>query len=393
MRTGTIAAAAVSAVACLAPVVHAGENDTFVPDLTVFGDQVAWESFDAPLIGDVHQITSPEMGIRRAGEGYFSPDGRTMIFQAEKDPANPFFQIFMMDLATGEVHGVSPGTGKTTCSFFRPGTDEVLFASSHDDPEAVRKQKAELEFREVGGRHRGAWDYEPMMDIYVAKRDGSDLRNLTNTYGYDAEAGYSPDGSQIVFSSTRTGYTKTDDGWAPLDENAPPENNGEIYIMNADGSNVRRLTDWAGYDGGPFFTPSGDRIVWRHFAENGEVAEVYTMRLDGSDRRQLTQMGAMSWAPYFHPSGKYVIYTTNKHGFSNFELYIVDALGEKEPVRVTNAEAFDGLPVFNPDGHHLTWTSSNTPTRQGQLFIGTWDHEGALAALAAAPVRVASAER
>jgi Tol biopolymer transport system component len=389
-----LAATIATAPAWLLAVAHAEQPEPFVLDPTTFGEPVTWESFDAPLIGDVRALTSAEAGIRRAGEGYFSPDGGQMIFQAEMDETNPFFQIFMMDLATGEMHRVSPGTGKTTCSFFRPGTSEVLFASSHHDPEAVRKQEAEIEFRAVGGRRRGAWDYEPMMDIFVSRRDGSDLVNLSNTYGYDAEAAYSPDGSKIVFSSTRTGYVANADGsYAPVDENVPPENYGEIYIMNADGTDVRRLTEWPGYDGGPFFTPGGERIVWRHFDENGEIAEVYTMRLDGSDRLQLTNMGAMSWAPYFHPSGEYAIYTTNMHGFSNFELYIVDRLGEKEPVRVTDAEAFDGLPVFNPDGRHLTWTASRTANRQGQLFVGTWDHEGALAALQASPPRAASAER
>lgn len=384
--------ALIGATACATPASTEQSAATFVPDLEKLGTAVTWESFSSPFIGPARQLTRTEMGIRRAGEGYFSPDGRYMIFQAEKSEANPFFQIYMMDLASGDIHPVSPGDGKTTCSYVRPGTDEVLFASSHHDPEAVRKQKAEIEFRATGGRRRGAWDYEPMMDIFVAKRDGTALRNVTNTYGYDAEAAFSPDGSKIVFCSTRTGYVKSDDGgYAPVDEHAPPENFGEIYVMNADGSGVTRLTESPGYDGGPFFTPDGTRIVWRRFEENGEVAEVYTMRTDGTDVRKLTNMGAMSWAPYFHPSGEYAIYTTNLHGFSNFELYIVDARGEREPVRVTDADAFDGLPVFNPDGGHLTWTASRTDNRQGQLFIAPWNHEAARKALAAAPMRVASA--
>lgn len=384
---------AIVTIACATPA-NTESTATFVPDLHTLGQEVSWDGFESPFIGQpARQLTTTDMGIRRAGEGYFSPDGRRMIFQAEKDASNPFFQIYIMDLDSGKTHRVSPGQGKTTCAFFRPGTDEVLFASSHHDPEAVRKQKAEIEFRATGGRRRGAWDYEPMMDIYVAKHDGSELRNITETYGYDAEAAFSPDGTRIVFCSTRTGYESTEGGgYVPIDEHAPPENYGEIYIMNADGSNVTRLTDSPGYDGGPFFTPDGARIVWRRFDESGEIAEVYTMRTDGTDVRKLTSMGAMSWAPYFHPSGEYAVFTTNLHGFTNFELYIVDALGEKEPVRVTDAEAFDGLPVFNPDGAHLTWTSSRTDNRQGQLFIATWNHEAAMTALSKAPMRVASAD-
>ncbi|RMF57250.1 MAG: peptidase M28, partial [Calditrichaeota bacterium] len=144
----------------------------------------------------------------RSGEAYFSPDGGALIFQSEREPGNPFFQIYILDLETGDSHRVSPGVGKTTCAFFRPGTDQVLFASTHLDPEAKAKQKAEYELRAAGKQHRYSWDYDEYMDIFVANRDGSNLRRLTTTPGYDAEASYSPDGSKIVFCSLRDAYPK-----------------------------------------------------------------------------------------------------------------------------------------------------------------------------------------
>ncbi|MFO0794733.1 MAG: M28 family peptidase [Candidatus Brocadiaceae bacterium] len=156
---------------------------------------------------------------------------------------------------------------------------------------------------------------------------------------------------------------------------------GEIYIMNADGSDQKQLTNWSGYDGGPFFSPDGERIIWRHFNENGMLADVYTMKLDGSDIRRLTDFKSMSWAPYFHPSGEYVIFHSNKLGFTNCELFIVDARGEKEPIQVTFTDGFDGLPVFAPDGRHLAWTSGRTTTRDSQLFYAEWNHDAALEAL------------
>ena len=116
--------------------------------------------------------------------------------------------------------------------------------------------------------------------------------------------------------------------------------------------------------------------------------EAFTLRLDGSDRRQLTSLAVMSWAPYFHPSGEYAIFTTNKHGFRNFEVYIVDLMGKKEPVRVTDGPRFDGLPVFTPDGKHMCWTSSRTANQQGQLFMSRWDDAAARQALKDAPPRV-----
>src|SRR6185436_14879200 len=162
---------------------------------------------------------------------------------------------------------------------------------------------------------------------------------------------------------------------------------GEIYIMNADGSGQRRLTRTPGYDGGPFFSPDGGRIVWRHFETNGTIADVFTMKLDGSDVQQVTDLGCMSWAPDFHPNGEYIIFTANKLGFANFELFLVDARGENEPVRVTFTDGFDGLPSFSPDGQRVTWTSTRGASGQSQIFLARWDDAGARKAIASAPKR------
>src|SRR5437868_14420406 len=90
---------------------------------------------------------------KRSGEGYFSPDGKKLIFQSEREPANPFYQQYILDLETGETTRVSPGTGKTTCGFFQPGKNSVLFDTTHADREAAAKQKAVLVFR-AGGEQR-----------------------------------------------------------------------------------------------------------------------------------------------------------------------------------------------------------------------------------------------
>ncbi|HZO84268.1 MAG TPA: peptidase M28, partial [Verrucomicrobiae bacterium] len=319
---------------------------------------------------------------KRSGEGYFSPDGKALIFQSEREPENPFYQIYLLNFESGDVHRVSPGTGKTTCAFFRPETDEVLFASTHLDAGAAAKQKAELEFRASGKQRRYSWDYDEHMEIFAARRDGSSVRQLTRSMGYDAEGAYSPDGRKIVFCSIRDAYPTN-----RLSESerkrfeADPSYFGEIYIMNADGSDQKRLTRAPGYDGGPFFSPDGKRIVWRRFDESGAIADVYTMEANGSDVRQVTRFESMSWAPYYHPSGKYLIFTSNKLGFSNFELHIVDAEGRSTPVRVTFTDGFDGLPVFSPDGKKLCWTSGRTADGKSQLFIGDWNNGAALAAL------------
>jgi Tol biopolymer transport system component len=324
---------------------------------------------------------------KRSGEGYFSPDGNQLIFQSEREEGNPFYQIYRLDLQSGDTVRVSSGVGKTTCAFFQPGTSRVLFASTQLDPEAAAKQKAELEFRASGKQRRYSWDYDAAMDIFSANQDGTGLQRLTDAPGYDAEGAFSPDGKQVVFCSLRAayGHELSAENKARLEKD--PAWFGDIYLMNADGSNVRQLTKEPGYDGGPFFSPDGQRIIWRRFDASGMNADVFTMKLDGSDVRRLTDFHSMSWAPYFHPSGQYVVFTSNKLGFENFELFVVDAEGAREPVRVTFTPGFDGLPVFSPDGKKLCWTSGRTSDGKSQLFMGEWNHEAALAAIAGSGLR------
>ena len=345
-------------------------------------------ALEGRLINRTRQLTFEG---RRAGESYFSADGRRMIFQSEREPGNPFFQIYLMDLDTGETQRISPGIGKTTCAWIHPNGEKVLFASTQEDPAAEQEQKAEIELRASGTERRYSWDYDEFYEIYEYELATKQYRKLTDARGYDAEGSWSPDGSLIAFASNRSAYEQeltaeqrtafeTDPAWA-----------NEIYVMKADGSDVKRLTTMSGYDGGPFFSPDGNRICWRRFAENGATAEIMTMNIDGSDQQQLTHLDAMSWAPYYHPSGQYLIFTTNRHGFANFELYMVDASGKHEPVRVSYTPGFDGLPVFSPDGDHLAWTTNRTVTKQSQIFMADWNHARALELLELKPASPAVA--
>lgn len=326
---------------------------------------------------------------RRAGEGYWGPDSRSLVFQSEREPGNPFYQIYLMDLTSGDVRRVSPGAGKTTCAFINPQTRDVLFASTHHDPRSAQFQKEELDFRASGQERRYSWDYDPEMDLYVREAATGSLRRLTDTRGYDAEGSYSPDGRWVVFSSTRDAYSRPLSAPESRQRDLDPSYFGEIYIMRADGSGEipRRLTSSPGYDGGPFFSPDGSSIVWRRFDEAGLIADVWTMKTDGTEARQVTDFGAMSWAPYIHPSGEYMLFASNKLGFDNFEVYLVDVEGTREPVRVTYSAGFDGLPVPSPDGQQMAWTSSRGGGREGQIFLAGWNHTAAQAALQAAPPR------
>lgn len=333
------------------------------------------------LLSQVHQVIKD--GVR-SGEGYFNSDGSLLVYQSEKIKSNPFYQIFIKDLLTGEERIVSTGTGKTTCGWIHPGNEKVLFSSTHEDPEAIKKQNDEIERRKSGEKQKYSWDYDNHYDIYERPINGGfDLVNLTNSWGYDAEASWSHDGSKIIFASNRSGFTDelSDEDKEMFKQN--PSYLIELYMMNADGSNVQKLTNHKGYDGGPFFNSDSTMITWRRFDKTGRTAEIMVMDVnlktgETSEPRQLTNLNKLSWAPYFHPSGKYIVFASNKHGHRNFELFIVDLKGEKDPVRVTNTEGFDGLPVYSPNGKKLSWVSQRTENSSTQVFMSDWNHGKAL---------------
>ena len=326
----------------------------------------------------------------RSGEGYFSQSGQKLVYQSENHAGNPFYQIYLLDLRSGENKMVSSGIGKTTCAWIHPNEKRVLFSSTHLDSNATRKQAEELAERESGKARKYSWDYDRHYDLFEVDVTSGQTQRITSADGYDAEGSYSPTGRKIVFASNRNAYSKklTVAERKIFDRDKSYFN--DIYLMNSDGSGVEQLTTSAGYDGGPFFNSLGDQICWRRFSPNGHKAEIYRMNLDSRKEKKLTSLDAMSWAPFFHPSNKYLIFSTNLHGFNNFELYVVDMEGEKQPMRVTESDGFDGLPCFSPDGKTLSWTSNRTNDKKSQIFIANWNHEEILKRLELAPSKEGS---
>jgi len=323
------------------------------------------------LIVNARQIT---FDGPKSGEGYFSADGQKMIFQSERDPQNPFYQMFMMDLNTGLVERVSVGHGKTTCGWIHPSQKKIMWSSTHLHPNITSKVKAEFEERAKPIKGRYSWSFDEYYDIFESNLKGAQLKRLTKEKGYDAEGSYSPDGKSIVFASNRTAYNRKLNADELKKFQQDPSYFMEIYIMNSDGSNVRRLTETPGYDGGPFFSADGKKITWRRFSESGASAEIMTMNVDGRNQKQITRLNSMSWAPFFHPSGDYIIFASTVGGYSNFELFIVDTEGQREPIRVTYADGFDGLASFSPQGDQITWSHRNEKG-ESQIYIGQWDDQ------------------
>jgi TolB protein len=311
-----------------------------------------WQEQESVHLKNHRQVTT---GFVRAGEGYFAPDGRKIIFQAEEKGDNPFYQMFVMDLAggTGTFRRVSTGVGKTTCGFFHPSGKKIIWASTHLDPDAKKHYAVELaqraEEKATKKRRRYIWDFDPAMDIFESDLDGGHLKRLTSSPGYDAEGSYSPDGRSIVFCSNRSGPT-----------------NLELYIMDADGGNVRQLTHAPGcYNGGPFFSPDGKRVIFRSDRKKKDHLQLYVINVDGTGERALTDdENWVYWAPFWHKDGQHIVYTAADHTDPrtrpNYDLYWLraDAKSAAKAVRLTYFPGADVLPVFSSDGAQVMWTST-----------------------------------
>ena len=319
----------------------------------------------APQSGETHlaNIRQVTFGGENA-EAYFSRDGQWLTFQSTRDGRTCDQQYVMRVDGTG-LERVSNGQGKTTCGWFFPDGERLFFASSHAH-DSTCPPRPDPSQGYVWGLDR--------FDIYTVQRDGSGLRRLTNYNVYTAEGVLSPDGRRIVFTSLKDGDL-------------------DIYTMNVDGTDVRRLTTTPGYDGGPWWSPDGTKIVYRawHPPDSAGLAdyqnllarrmvrpsrmELWVMNADGSDQRQVTNLGGANFGPSWTPDGRRIVFSSNyKNPRSrNFELFLVnlDGTGLEQ---ITNHEEFDGFPMFSPDGRRIVWASNRGNSRPGEtnLFIADW---------------------
>jgi Tol biopolymer transport system component len=299
-------------------------------------------------------------------EAYWSPDGHELIFQSTRAPYD-CDQIFRLEVdGPADPVLVSTGKGRTTCAYFTADGSRTLFSSTH---------LASPECPPVPDHSQGyVWPLYDSMDLFSTRPDGSDLRRLTDSGAYDAEATVCSRDGSIIFTSTRDGDL-------------------DLYRMDADGGKVQRLTDTPGYDGGAFFSADCSKIVWRAsrpapgeeledfrrlLAQNlvrPSRLEIFVANSDGTDASQVTHLGSASFAPYFFPSGERIIFSTNYGDPQGreFDIWAVDIDGS-DLERITTSPGFDGFPMFSPDGSRLAFASNRNQQKPGEtnVFVATW---------------------
>ena len=331
------------------------------PSTTSSSDAVTVEAFAGESrLSNIRQLT---FGGENA-EAYWSADGKWITFQSTRE-GRTCDQQYVMRADGSDLVRISDGRGKTTCGWFLPGSERLLFASS-TALDSVCPPRPDPSKGYV-------WPLDKY-DLYTVGRDGSDLTRLTSYGVYTAEAVVSPDGKKIVFTSLKDGDL-------------------DIYTMNVDGSDIRRLTTTPGYDGGAWWSPDGKKIVYRanhpkdpaelkqyrellaqHLVKPSKV-ELFVMNADGSDQRQVTNLGGANFGPSWSPDGKQIIFASNfaTPRSRNFELYLVSATDTMATAdrleKITVFDSFDGFPMFSPDGKKLIFASNRNAKTEGETNV------------------------
>ncbi|MCW5936511.1 MAG: PD40 domain-containing protein [Fimbriimonadaceae bacterium] len=301
-------------------------------------------------------------------EAYWSLDGRQITYQT-RQPGYPDEQIFTMDADGSRKALRSTGLGRCTCSYFSPDGKWLYFSSTHERNRGAQQA--------VDMSKGYVWRVNPDFALYrvsMTAPSGRAPEAVLKKNGYVAETTISPDGKFMVFTGDF-------------------ENDIDIYRANLDGTKIKRLTNAVGYDGGPFISWDGKKIVYRRGpltsqAETDEYKslrdqhlvrpsrmDVWIMDADGRNKRQVTRLPGASFAPFLLPDGKRIIFSSNHHDPQGreFDLFVVnvDGTGLKQ---VTFTPDFDGFPMVSRDGKRLIWASNRhgSVPHETNIFVADW---------------------
>jgi TolB protein len=351
---------------------------------------IDWRTAEPPVLRNHVQLTFPERFLK-AGESYFNADASQIVFQAIERPAEgvepaDFYAMYVADVARspeGRVTGLanikrlSPEGSANTCGWFHPTKPGVVVFGSTVTPPSNKEVPG---YQRGTGRYR--WQFPPEMrivqvDARTADGTAASLKPLVGDgQGYVAEGSLSADGRTLLYTQMS------------------PETEGDLWVLDLPTGKATPIVQARGYDGGPFFTPDGTRIIYRSDRRGNSELQVFTADLvrdaDGrvvsaTNERAMTDNAHVNWCPFFHPDGAHFAYSTSEVGHSNYEVFLRDARDPSRLARITNANGADVLPVFSPDGKLMMWTAQRGSEKSSQIWVADFSLEDARRALAPDP--------
>ncbi len=348
-------------------------------------DPAAWRASESAWLRKHTQLTFPDRFVK-AGEAYFSPDGRQIIFQAVEQPSSgaapdDAYSMYIAELGSdaegkpllSRIERISPPKSANTCGWFeqsRPGM--VLYGSTITTP-AVTDAPG---YQRGTGRYK--WQFPPEMRIVeMATADAASIASgrsqpkviVGDGRAYAAEGSTTRDGRSLLYCSLESGQ-------------------GDLRVLDMPSGLHVTIVNAPGYDGGPFFSPDERRICYRSDRRGDSLLQVQVADLvrdaDGrivgsANERQLTDNEHVNWAPFWHPSGTMIVYASSEVGHNNYEIFAVttDVAAAPTRTRVTQAQGADVLPVFDATGRRMMWTSQRGEGRSSQLWIADFVRAGA----------------
>lgn len=310
------------------------------------------------------KVTQLTFGGQNA-EAYWSKDGKHIVFQSLQ-PGFPDEQIFLMNSDGTDKKLISTGKGRCTCSYLTPDNKFIYFSSTHERNEGPQKK--------LDMSKGYLWMVNPDFAIYKHNLKTGVTEPVIKANGYLAETTIDPGGRYMTYTSDKDGDL-------------------EVYRSRLDGTREQKLTDEAGYDGGPFVSWDGKKIVWRrdliesddemkdykgllaqHLVRPSKL-EIWIMDANGKNKKQVTNLQKASFAPFLHPDGKRIIFCSNFEDPKGreFDLYLINVDGTGLE-KVTHTGDFDGFPMFSRDGKKLIFASNRNGKVRGEtnVFVADW---------------------
>ena len=267
--------------------------------------------------------------VTSGAETYFSPDGKTLIYNGKEDGDNEY-HVYTINIDGTNRKRIND-KGSDACSYFNPNGKGLIWTSTKDNLDLP------------AGNFSDPQNYPQGAELYTSDLDGNNVKRLTFNKQYDAEVTYAPDGHKILFGRQTDGKM-------------------DLWTMDPDGSNQKQITftdDWQ--EGGALYLPDNKTIVTRAWKRSEEgnrskSMQIFTLNEDGSNLKQITFEDGTHWAPAPAPDGIHVLYV-KVFPPHNFEIVLLN-LKTLEEKRITYNNAFDGFPTFSPDGKLVAFSSS-----------------------------------